>query len=201
VRLLGRGASPEQVIVNHRSMEVAAVNLADNKELWRYKSGPLAERHRAACRIGSQIFLGAYNGHLAALDAATGELHWEEALVDLPRDAAIEVTQVGRDVLFVGPRLLACVSTAGKVLWRCRYDQDYRVVATARVNRGLLLAVTRRQKSEKQTQLETIDLSSGRRTFRADVDPLGGRLNMLPTEHGVLIFDGRSARLYRPAKK
>jgi len=115
----GPVADASIAIVATNPGEVAAVSIIDGKSIWKVA---VADQVLALPHIANNdVFVKTINGHLVALDAQTGAVHWEYV-----RNAPLMILQGGSAVQVIGDRVIAGFSDGhlvalnrsnGDVLW------------------------------------------------------------------------------------
>nr|WP_246423573.1 PQQ-binding-like beta-propeller repeat protein [Roseospira goensis] len=103
--------------------DVVAFALADGRPLWRYTVSGAAKVHYAPTAIGDTVYLGAGDGLLTALDAATGAVRWTVDRGDLWQYLRqLAPTADGRVLVAGGYKdeLFGLDPADGRILWRHR---------------------------------------------------------------------------------
>lgn len=115
----GLAIAGDRLIVATGFAYVAALNLADGKEIWRRRvESPLSS---SPAILGNRAFLTSSNNDFFAIDTDTGEIIWnDQALSETARVLSSPSPAVTQDILAVGyssGELIAYLPANGRRLW------------------------------------------------------------------------------------
>lgn len=115
----GLAIAGEKLIVASGFAYVAALNLADGKELWHLRvDSPLSS---SPAILGNRAFLTSTNNDFYAIDTDSGEILWnDQALSETARVLSSPSPAVNQDILAVGytsGELIAYLPANGRRLW------------------------------------------------------------------------------------
>lgn len=102
-------------VIASAAQELIGIRAADGSEAWRRPGAPLAERPTIA---GDRLYLPLADGHVRAVDVATGEPRWARRVGGAPSEILADGNR-----LYVGSadRHFYCLDAlSGKILWRFR---------------------------------------------------------------------------------
>jgi outer membrane protein assembly factor BamB len=158
------------VVVQTVDNRLRALDLYDHREVWTVlQSMPaLTQRGNASpLLVGSNVIAGFDNGHVLAIDLATGATVWDALLApptgrsDLERLSDVDgaLAAVGQDIYAAGyqGRLASIAAESGQILWGLEissYDgvsADWSSVYTVQ-DEGIVIALSRRTGAESWRQ-------------------------------------------------
>ncbi len=159
------------------------IHLGEVAPIWRFKCED--EVRGSPALGGSQLFVGAYDNNLYALDAFGGQLQWKYATEGgLPGSPVVD-----KETVYIGSedrRLHAVSARSGRIQWS--YYTDGPIRSTPRVAEGHVFF------GSDDAYLHAVNTTSGRRAWRAQA---GGPVRSRPAvSQDRVYFGSESGEFY-----